>query len=295
MQFWFHILVMVEVFYILSAGLNLLAGRGGLLSLCHAAFMGIGAYAAALAAIELHVPFLAAMFIALGCGIVAGFAVAIFVTTFRGDAFVVATLTFQVVVLGILSNCDSLTRGPRGLSGIPQPVLLGHAISTPFHYGIVGLALCFFVAAFVRMVSNSPFGRCLLAVREDDVLCVTQGRNPLNVKVLVFGITSGLASLAGAFYAFYMSYIDPSCFSLMESVFVVSIVIIGGAGSLWGPMLGAVLLVTLPEVLRFVGMPSAIAANMRQILYGLALVACMLWRPQGLIGEYAFGREAKSK
>jgi len=108
-------------------------------------------------------------------------------------------------------------------------------------------------------------------------------------------IAAAIAATAGALFAFHMRFVDPTSFTLMESIFIVSIVIIGGAGSLWGPVLGAVVLVALPELLRFVGIPTAAAANIRQILYGLALVACMLWRPQGLIGEYAFGREANPK
>jgi len=100
-----------------------------------------------------------------------------------------------------------------------------------------------------------------------------------------------MASVAGVLYAEYITFIDPTSFTVMESVLIISMVIIGGAGSFWGPVAGATLLVTLPEALRFVGMPSAIAANMRQIIYGALLVAFMMWRPQGLIGQYSFRKE----
>ena len=99
-----------------------------------------------------------------------------------------------------------------------------------------------------------------------------------------------MASVAGVVYAHYISFIDPTSFTVMESIFIISIVIIGGAGSFWGPVVGAVLLVILPEILRFIGMPSSVAANIRQILYGSLLVVFMMLRPQGLMGKYAFGK-----
>jgi branched-chain amino acid transport system permease protein len=131
-------------------------------------------------------------------------------------------------------------------------------------------------------------------LREDEMMAQSFGKSVSATKTTVFVICCGIAGLAGALYAFYSSYIDPTSFTVMESVFIISIVIIGGAGSLWGPVVGAVVLVTLPELLRFVGMPSSVAANMRQIIYGAALVACMMWRPQGLIGEFSFRRNDNS-
>jgi branched-chain amino acid transport system permease protein len=101
-------------------------------------------------------------------------------------------------------------------------------------------------------------------------------------------IGAGMASVAGVIYAYYISFIDPTSFTIMESIFIISIVIIGGSGNIWGSILGAAFLVILPEALRFLGMPSAIAASMRQIIYGALLVLCMLYRPQGFLGEYSF-------
>ncbi len=120
------------------------------------------------------------------------------------------------------------------------------------------------------------------------------GKNVAAYKVIVFMIGAGMAAVAGVMYAYYISFIDPTSFTVMESIFILTIVIIGGAGSMWGPVLGAVVLVVLPELLRFVGLPSGVAANLRQIIYGGLLVAMMMWRPQGLLGKYAFQkREAK--
>ena len=146
----------------------------------------------------------------------------------------------------------------------------------------------------VRRIVQSPFGRVLKTIREDEVVALAAGKNVAVYKVTVFMIGAGLAALAGVLYAHYISFIGPGSFTIMESIFIISIVIIGGAGSLRGPVLGAVVLVVLPELLRFIGMPSAVAANVRQIIYGGLLVAMMMCRPQGLLGEYAFQkREAQ--
>jgi branched-chain amino acid transport system permease protein len=144
------------------------------------------------------------------------------------------------------------------------------------------------------MIVRSPFGRVLKAIREDEVFAQASGKNVAVYKVLVFAISAGLAAIAGVMYAHYISFIDPTSFTVMESIFIVSIVIIGGAGSLWGPVVGAVVLVTLPEILRFIGMPNAVAANLRQIIYGGLLVAFMMWRPQGFIGEFSFEKKGSA-
>jgi branched-chain amino acid transport system permease protein len=134
-----------------------------------------------------------------------------------------------------------------------------------------------------------------MAIREDEVFALAAGKNVAAYKVAVFVIGSGMAAIAGALYAYYISFIDPTSFTVMESIFIISIVIIGGAGSLWGPVIGAVVLVTLPELLRFIGLPSSVAANLRQILYGGLLVAFMMWRPQGLVGKFRFRLENAKK
>ena len=134
----------------------------------------------------------------------------------------------------------------------------------------------------------------LKAIREDEVFAEAAGKNVAAYKVLVFVVGASLAAVAGALYAHYISFIDPTSFTVMESILIISMVIIGGAGSLAGPVVGAVFLVVLPGLLRFIGLPGSVAANLRQIIYGGLLVGFMMWRPQGLLGAYAFrGAEAE--
>ena len=288
MAYILHILIFIGIYAILAVSLNLLAGYTGILSIAHAAFYGVGAYVAALMALNFHSPFLLNLFLAVGAASILGALVGIPSLRIKDDYFVIATFAFQVIVFSVLNNWVSFTGGPMGLPGIPQPVIFGLKISSHISFLVLIFILCAFTLWFSNRIVKSPFGRVLKAIREDEVFALSFGKNVAAFKVQVFMIGAGLAAIAGVLYATYISYIDPTSFTVMESIFIISIVIIGGAGNLWGSVLGAVVLVALPELLRFIGLPNSIAANIRQILYGGLLVAFMLWRPQGFIGEYSF-------
>ncbi len=295
MDYLAHIGVLIAIYSILALSLNLVTGYTGFLSLTHAAFYGIGAYVAALMALHLHTPVLLSLATAAALSGTFGALLALLALRIRDDRFVITTFAFQVIVVSLLANWTSVTGGPMGLAGIPQANVFGWVLATQTHYLIAATAIAVLAWDISRRIGKSPFGRILKSIREDDRLVAHVGKNVASYKIVIFAVSACIASAAGVLYVHYVTFIDPSNFTVMESIFIVSIVILGGADSLWGPVLGAVVLVSLPELLRFAGIPSAAAANIRQILYGLALVACMLWRPQGLIGEYAFGREAKPK
>lgn len=288
MEYLLHILILIGIYVILSVSLNLIAGYAGLLSIAHAAFYGAGAYVAALMALRLHSPFLINIVCAVVLTGLLGALVGIPSLRIRDDYFVIASFAFQVITFSVLNNWVSFTGGPMGLPGIPQPVILGWQISSHPEFLLVVSCLCASTLWLSRRIARSPLGRVLKAIREDEVFAQAMGKNVAWYKVLVFVMGAGLAAIAGVIYACYISFIDPTSFTVMESIFIISIVIIGGAGSLWGPVVGATVLVTLPEALRFVGLPSSVAANIRQVIYGGLLVAFMMWRPQGLLGEHAF-------
>jgi branched-chain amino acid transport system permease protein len=190
-----------------------------------------------------------------------------------------------------MNNWMELTNGPLGLPGIPQPEILGYRFTS--HLDFLALSFVFALLTYFisRRLVNSPFGNVLRSIREDELFAQSLGKNVNHYKVLVFSIGAGLAAIGGALYAYYITFIDPTSFTVPESIFMLSIVIVGGAGRLGGSILGAVLLIFIPELLRFIGMPSSIAANMRQILYGGLLVAFMVLRPEGIWGEFAFKKE----
>ncbi|MDL1980457.1 MAG: branched-chain amino acid ABC transporter permease [Deltaproteobacteria bacterium] len=288
MEYLLHILILIGIYVILSVSLNLITGYAGLLSIAHAAFYGVGAYVAALLALKFYSPFLANIFCAVILSGLLGALVGIPSLRIRDDYFAIATFAFQVITFSIMNNWVSLTSGPMGLPGIPQPAIFGWKITTHYDFLIVIFFLCAVTLWISHKIVTSPFGRVLKAIREDEVFAQAMGKNVASYKVLIFVIGAGMASVAGVMYAYYISFIDPTSFTIMESIFIISIVIIGGAGNIWGSVLGAAVLVILPEALRFLGMPSSIAANMRQIIYGTLLVIFMLFRPQGFIGEYSF-------
>jgi len=288
MEYLLHILILIGIYVILSVSLNLIAGYAGLLSIAHAAFYGIGAYVVALMALYWESPFWINILCAVILSGLLGALVGIPSLRIRGDYFVIATFAFQVITFSVLNNWVGFTGGPMGLPGIPQPVIFGWKVSSHLGFFLLVGVLCSLILWVSCRIVRSPFGRVLKAIREDEVFAQAAGKNVAAYKMFVFVIGAGMAAVAGAMYAYYISFIDPTSFTVMESIFILSIVIIGGAGSLRGPVVGAVVLVTLPEMLRFVGLPSSVAANVRQILYGGLLVAFMMWRPQGFLGEYSF-------
>lgn len=288
MNYLWHILVMINIYAILALSLNLVAGYTGLLSLCHAAFYGIGAYATTLLMMKAGWGFFPSLIFAILLTATLSLIIAVPSLRLKGDYFVLATLGFQIIVFTILYNWVSLTRGPYGIPGIPIPKVFGIEVNTVFRYFLFSGVIASACGLLLWMLKMSPFGRVLKAIREDEIAAAALGKNVPALKVTAFAIAAAFAAVPGALFAGYMRYIDPTSFTLMESVFIISIIIIGGAGNFVGPIAGAVFMVLLPEALRFLHIPDAIAANMRQIIYGLLLIVLMRYRPQGLLGEYEF-------
>ena len=288
MSYSFHFLNMICLYVILGLSLNLVLGYSGMLSLCHAAFYGIGAYASTLLMVKLGWPFFGAMAAAVVIGGLFAYAISIPSIRFHGDFFVLATLGFQMITYSILLNWTEFTNGPYGIGSIPRPSIFGFEMASPPLFFILAILFAASIFLIVWRLTSVPYGRTLQAVRDDEISALSLGKNVTGFKRSAFTIAGALAAVAGALFAGYASYIDPTSFTLDESVFILCVVIIGGAGNLRGPIIGAVVLVILPELLRFVGLPDSRAANLRQIIYGLLIVLMMRFRPQGIAGQYAF-------
>lgn len=290
MEYLLHILILVAIYSVLAVSLDMLTGRTGLLSVAHAAFYGLGAYTSALLAVHFGLPFVMGTLVGMIVAVLISFGVSLPSLRLYGDYFAIATFGFQMILFSVFNNWMELTHGSMGVPGIPQPAIFGWKVDTHAEF----LALASGVAAFAYLVAwriaGSPFGRVLHAIREDEMFARAQGKNTLYFKVTAFAVSAALAAMAGSLYAHYTTYIDPTSFTVMESILIISMVIIGGAGSFWGALIGAVVLVTLLEALRFMGLPSGAAANLRQIIYGSLLVIMMMFRPRGLMGRYGFGR-----
>lgn len=277
---------MINIYILLVLSANLPIGMANLLTMGQAAFYGIGAYISAFFLMQFNLPFLV---VALAVMLLTGlfsYIVSFASVKLKGDYFILSTLGFQMIVYTVLYNWTDVTRGPYGVPGIPSIKLAGiWEVSGVYGYFFLTTAVAVLVAFLFKSIKYSPYGRVLRALRNDEHSVAAMGRNPITFKSWAFFLSAAFSGLAGLIYASYVSYIDPTSFTLDESIFILSALFIGGTGNIRGPILGALFVVILPEVLRFVGLPDAIAANMRQIIYGLALIIVMYFRPQGLWGE----------
>jgi branched-chain amino acid transport system permease protein len=280
-----HYLVMVGIYTILAVSLNLLVGYAGIFSLAHAAVYGIGAYASAITALKLGMGFWGGLVVAAAAGACAAALVGIPSLRVAGDYYIVASFGLQVVILTVFMNWTDLTNGHAGLVGIPRPRVFGLVIDNPFKYVALALALAALTYAVCHRLTNSAFGRTLRAVREDEIAAQATGKNVVLVKIVITTISSALGALAGSLYAHYITYINPSSFTLDESIFITSLVILGGTERLAGPVVGAFILLAVPEALKFLAIPDTVAAPTRQILYGGLLILFMFVRPEGILGR----------
>ncbi len=272
MEYILHLLIIICIYSILAQSLSLVTGYSGQISLAHAGFYGIGAYTTALLSVNYGLSPLVNLLLAmLLSGIVAYIVSKVAVKTVD-DYYVIITLGIQVVIFSIMNNWQSVTNGPLGIAGIPPFSVFGLPLESKWSFLLLSALFAALVWFVLYNITKSPFGRVLRALSEDEIYTNSLGKNVGQAKVVSFVISGMLASIAGVLYAHYISYIDPTSFTLDESIFILSIVIIGGMRNLRGIFLTAAFLVLLPEALRFVGLPSAVAANIRQIIYGAALV-----------------------
>lgn len=288
MNYLLHLLIYFEIYVIVALSLNLLIGYGGLLQVAHAAYFGVGAYVAALTALNIGLSF----FPAILCGGVASALLSLLVSLpawrFKGDFFVMISLAAQAVLYSLMYNWLDLTNGPYGITGIPKPVILSSGFATASSifvlFGLITLAL----GSLMGVLKKSPFGRSLQAMRDDELAARSLGMPVRRLKLEAFLLASALVGVAGGMYASYISYIDPTSFSIDESILMLSMVIVGGTGNIRGPVVGAAVLIAIPEILRFLALPDAIGANIRLLAYGLLLIVMMHLRPQGIAGNYRF-------
>ncbi len=288
MNYLLHILVMAEIYIILGLAMNLLAGYSGLLSVSQAAFYGIGAYAAALLLVNTGYSFPIVLVGAIVINMIACIPVIAFSIRFRDLFFVLATLAWQVIIFTVLYNWVSVTNGPYGISGIPKPVIFGYPFESLPQFALLGGALCALVLLFFYGIHKSPLSRYFQGVRDDQLTMLSFGKKPSYYKAIAIGISSGVSAIAGTLFACYYSYIDPTSFTMDESILIISIVLIGGLGTLRGSVAGALFYVLLPEVLRFVNVPDAFASNLRMMIYALILILMVMFRPYGFFGTYRF-------
>ena len=282
MEYILHLFILICFYTLLSQSLNLSAGFTGLISLAHAGFYGIGAYTSAILSTQFGFSFLLSIPLAMLISGMIAFIVSLIALRTVEDYFIICTLGIQVILFSIMNNWMELTRGPLGIPGIPSISILGFGLDSKISFLLLSLFFVAIIWFVLRNISKSGFGKTLIAISEDEIYSQSIGKNVYLSKTVSFTLSAMFAAIPGTMYARYISYIDPTSFTVTESIFVFSIVIIGGLGNLTGSFLAAAFLVLLPEALRFIGMPDSIAANMRQIIYGLILVVVMMSGKNGV-------------
>lgn len=269
------VMILAGIYTILALGLNIIVGFTGLLNLGFVAFYAIGAYIYGLLVVKFGFSFWQALPVSLVCTTASGFLLAMPALRLRGDYLAIVTLGFGEIVRLVLNNWDSFTGGPNGIAGIIQPVLFGVPLRGPGAFYYFVLLSVFLTYSAVSRVRESRVGRAWIAIREDEIGASSTGINITRYKLFSFAFGSFWAGLAGVLFAAKMQFISPESFTFMESVLILCMVILGGLGSIGGVVLGALLLIALPEVLREV-------QSYRMIVLGAGLILLMIFRPQGL-------------
>ena len=314
---WVRITNYALLYIMLALGLNIVVGFAGLLDLGYIAFYAVGAYVYALLAspqLGVHLPFW--IILPIGAAVAALFGVLLGTPTLklRGDYLAIVTLGFGEIIRIFLNNLSqpvNITNGPRGITGIDpfrldgfsfgaSQSFLGLDFSGPIKYYFLLLAVALGIIVVNLRLQNSRIGRAWEAIREDEIAARAMGIDTRNLKLLAFAMGASFGGIAGGMFSAIQAFISPESFVLVESIMVVSMVVLGGMGNIWGVILGALLLSFVPEILRWTVTPlqEALFGRMliepeviRMLLFGLALVLVMLYRPAGLLPSAVRKRE----
>ncbi len=326
---WVRIAATAMLYVLLALGLNIIVGYAGLLDLGYVAFYAVGAYMYALLASPhlyetfewianllpngLHTPIWVVVPLAAGLAAIAGILLGTPVLKLRGDYLAIVTLGFGEIIRVFMNNLEhpvNITNGPRGLDRIDAMNIFGFSFGRAvdiFGFRIPSVVLYFWlflglvVASVVicHRLENSRIGRAWMAIREDEIAAKAMGINTRNMKLLAFAMGATFGGVSGSMFAAFQGFVSPESFSLMESIMIVAMVVLGGMGHLPGVILGAVLLAALPEVLRYVAAPlqqltggRLDAAILRQLLIATAMISIMLLRPRGLWPAREHGKAA---
>lgn len=276
-QYFIQVLIFIGIYIILALSLNLLNGYVGLLSIGHAAFYGIGAYASAKFMIELGLPFIVAMPAAALTAGLFGYLIAKPTLRLSGIYMTLATLGFNIIFFLVLQNWMSFTNGPLGIMDIPAPKVLGWQVESRLDYYYLVLFLVLITLFSMHRLIDCRFGRALKSIRADELAAEAMGVHTTRYKVQAFVLAAFFAGLAGSYYAHFVRFISPDSFYIYESFTLLAMLAFGGQGNLIGPVVGAAVLILIPEMFRFL-------QEYRMFIYGGILVVMMLVRRQGLLG-----------
>ena len=275
-SYWRGILILCAMNVLLALSLNLVLGYTGQLNLGQSAFFAIGAYVSTILIKSHGWNFWLASLAAMGAAGLLGLALAAFAVRLRGHYLAIASLGFAVITYQVLINWEKVTEGVRGIYGILPPPGFGGQVA--LFYLVAGIALAVYV--ILDNLVRSPIGETLRAIREDEVSAASLGVNGALWKAFAFGLGSAIAGLAGCFYPGFVGTLVPEAFNIVESFTMMAMVIVGGVGTMIGPVIGAIVLTFLPELLRGIG-------ELRLLVYGLALTLVVLFMPGGIVQAWS--------
>ena len=280
MEYLATIFVLIAIYITLSSSYDLVIGYGGLSSVAHPIFFAIGAYTTGLLAVHSGLPALANVLLGGLAAMAASVLLAASSLRVSGDYLLIASLGFQLGLLQLIKNLD-FTGGPGGLTNIPG--LVSGAARTPFFLAVTAV-LAIGTVLTVRAIVRGPYGRAITAMRDEELAFTALGRDATSMKVVIFAIGCGFAGLAGGVYAYYFQYISPDQFEVLQSAAILTMVVLGGMGTTWGPVIGAVLLQAIPQAITFLNLPPSVMAPMQGIIFTTLVLAFMFLRPSGIIG-----------
>ena len=287
--YYLHIAIISIIYVLLATGLNVAVGYVGQLSLAQAAFYGIGAYTSALLSVNFKVPFYFTLPISTLVAAFFGFLLGAPTLRLKGPYFVVASVSFNEVVRLTFLNWKSLTNGPNGITEIPVPAaiklgVLNIDFTQKIHFYYLYLIIAILVVLLTKNILQSRTGRAFKSIREDSIASEVMGINQAFYKIFAFSYSSALAGMAGSMFAHYVGFVSPESFMSSESINILIMTVMGGMGTITGPIIGAIGINFLLETMRFL-------QEYRLIIYGIVLFLVILFMPSGLMGLIGFVRE----
>lgn len=280
-QFLIHILTLVSIYAIIAMSLNLAMGYTGLVNFGHIGLLGVGAYASAILNTRFEIPFVVSiLFSAILCAAI-GALLSIPSRKIKNDYFALLTLGFLFVVGAAFINWTDLTRGTLGIRGIARP----ENFSEPFQFLILSAVIAILTFIILEKIVKSPFGRVLEAIRDDELVAESLGKNIDRAKMTAMAISGFFVGGAGSLLAFFIRFINPASFWLDPLVITLAAVVIGGLANMRGSIIGVFVVFAISESLRFLSIPSTMIGPMRLILFMFVLILVVLFRPRGIIGR----------
>lgn len=276
-EYILNVAVMAGIYVILASSMNITNGYAGVFSMGHSAFYGIGAYTTGMLSYHFQTGFWTGLLASGVMAVLFGLVLGIPTLRLKGIFFAFVTVSFLEILRLLTMNWVSLTRGPMGIPGIPAPTLFGWSLSSNRHFYYSILVLDILVITLIYRAVHSRIGRACMAIREDDLAAATLGIPTFQFRLLALSFSTFFCGVAGCFYAHYMTYISPDSFGVGESFIIMTMIVVGGMGTIVGPIVGAILMVIFPELFRFL-------LEYRMVAYGAILVLMVLFRPEGLFG-----------